>query len=230
MPVARRSPTRQSPSRRTGEPRKPAVPASLVAADHDLEPEAAFRAALFDGPDLSGRDAEAVEFAQCRFRGADLSGSVLAQLTMTDCEVQTSNWANVRSDGGAVHRVTFRESRMTGFAVTDGKLGDVTFAECRLDLSGWRFTGFDSVRFTGCNLAGADFTNADLRGARFTGCDLTGAQFHHATMEGTRVERCELDGIAGITSWRGAIVHPDDLLALSYTLAGGLGIKVSATA
>jgi hypothetical protein len=220
MPATRRSPNRQSA------PRKPTVPASLAVAEQDLEPEAAFRALAFYGHDLSGREAESVEFAQCRFRGADLSGSVLAQLTMTDCLVQTSNWANVRGDGAGLHRVIFDESRMTGFTVTDGKLGDITFDQCRLDLSGWRFTGFDSVRFTGCNLTGADFTNADLRGARFTGCDLTGAQFHHATMDGARFRRCELDGIAGITSWRGAVVHPDDLLALSYTLAGGLGIKV----
>jgi uncharacterized protein YjbI with pentapeptide repeats len=226
MPVARRSPSRPGAPRRTGEPRKPVVPASLVVTEQELEPEAAFRAVAFSGSDLSGRDAEGAEFAQCRFRGADLSGSVLAQLTVTDCVVQTSNWANVRSDGGALHRVIFDECRMTGFAVTDGKLGDVTFEKCRLDLSGWRFTGFDSVRFTGCNLTGADFTNADLRGARFTGCDLTGAQFHQATMDGTRFRRCELDGVAGITSWRGAVVHPDDLPALSYTLAGGLGIQV----
>lgn len=213
MPVARRN-------------RKPAVPASLSAAVQDLEPEAVFRAVSVAG-DLSFREAEAVEFAQCRFQGADLSGSVLAQLIMIDCAVQTSNWANVRSDGGSAHRVSFDESRMTGFTVTDGKLGDVTFDQCRLDLSGWRFTRFDNVSFTGCKLTGADFTNADLRGARFTGCDLTGAQFHQAKMEGAQVERCELEGIAGITSWRGALVHPDDLLALSYTMALGLGIKIA---
>ena len=82
------------------------------------------------------------------------------------------------------------------------------------------------MRFTGCKLSGADFTNTDLRGARFTGCDLTGAQFHHATMDGARFRRCEVEGIAGITSWRGAVVHPDDVPALSYALADGLGIKI----
>ena len=223
MPAAR--------SRSPRELRKPVVPASVDEAalpKHDLEPESAFVALAFLGLDLSGRDAESVEFAQCRFRGADLSGSLLPQMTLKDCLVQTSNWANVRSDGGALHRVRFDESRMTGFTVTNGKLGDVAFDQCRLDLSGWRFTRFDVVHFTGCNLSGADFTNADLRGARFTGCDLTGAQFHHATMEGARFRRCELVGIAGITSWRGAIVHHDDLMALSYALAGGLGIKVDA--
>jgi uncharacterized protein YjbI with pentapeptide repeats len=182
------------------------VPASLTRTELDLEPEAAFRAVAFDGRDLAGQEAEAVEFTQCRFRGTDLSGSVLAQLTMADCLVETANWANVRSEGGAVRRVIFAESRMTGFTVSGGKLADVDFQQCRLDLSGWRFTGFDNVRFTGCNLTGADFTNADLRGARF--------------------RRCELGGIAGITSWRGAVVHPDDLLALSWTMAAGLGIKI----
>ena len=74
--------------------------------------------------DLTAGDRHEVDLlVKCRFRGADLSGSVLAQLTMTDCEVQTSNWANVRSDGGAVHLVTFSESLMTGFAVTDGEAG-----------------------------------------------------------------------------------------------------------
>ncbi|AGZ40110.1 pentapeptide repeat-containing protein [Actinoplanes friuliensis DSM 7358] len=193
---------------------------------HEFEPEAAYEGLAFTGLDLSGRESESLEIAQCRFRSVDLSGSLLPHLSLTDCQVQTSNWANVRSDGGAVHRAIFEESRMTGFTVTDGKLSDVAFDQCRLDLSGWRFTAFDSVRFTGCNLAGADFTNADLRGARFSNCDLTGAQFHHADMDGTRFRRCELDGIAGITSWRGVIVHADDLPALSYTLAAGLGIKV----
>ena len=221
MPVARRN-----AQVRQGAPRPPVVPASLVPAAFGPEPEAVFTGVAFHGDDLSEREAEAVEFAGCRFRGADLSGSVLAQLTMTDCQVQTSNWANVRGDGAAVRRVTFEESRMTGFAVTNGKLGDVTFDQCRLDLSGWRFTGFDSVRFTGCKLSGADFTHADLRGARFAGCDLTGAQFHHATMDGARFRRCEVEGIAGITSWRGAVVHPDDVPALSYTLAAGLGLRI----
>ena len=83
------------------------------------------------------------------------------------------------------------------------------------------------MTFTDCNLAGADFTDADLRGASFTRCDLTRAQFHNATMTGTRFRACELEGIGGLTSWAGAIVHPDDLLALSYALAGALGITVA---
>lgn len=45
-------------------------------------------------------------------------------------------------------------------------------------------------------------------------------------MQGARFRGCELAGIGGITSWDGAVVHRDDLLELSYALAGALGIVV----
>ncbi|WP_433382039.1 pentapeptide repeat-containing protein [Actinoplanes sp. CA-142083] len=126
-----------------------------------------------------------------------------------------------------LERVGVTGSRMTGLAWNDGLLSDVTFTDCKVDLTNWRFARFDVVTFTDCNLAGADFTHADLRGATFTRCDLSRAQFHNASMEGARFRGCELQGIGGLTSWAGAIVHPDDLLALSYALAGALGITVS---
>jgi hypothetical protein len=45
-------------------------------------------------------------------------------------------------------------------------------------------------------------------------------------MDGTRFRGCTLVGIAGVTSWAGAVVHHSDLLALSYALAGALGIRI----
>jgi len=116
--------------------------------------------------------------------------------------------------------------RATGSACNDGLLSDVAFVDCKVDLTNWRFARFDVVTFERCNLAGADFTEADLRGASFIGCDLSRAQFHKATMAGARFRRCELQGVGGITSWEGAVVHADDLLELSYVLAGALGIVV----
>jgi uncharacterized protein YjbI with pentapeptide repeats len=128
---------------------------------------------------------------------------------------------------GSLERVAVSDTRMTGLACTDGMLSDVTFDACKIDLTNWRFTRFDVVSFDRCNLSGADFGEADLRGASFTDCDLSGAQFSNARMAGARFRNCELEGIGGITSWQGAIVHPDDLMALSYVLAGALGIVVA---
>ena len=157
MPATRRVSVRQ--------PRKPAIPVSLdeaVPVLHDLEDEVVCEKLEFGGLDLSDRDADSVELAQCRFRGTDLSGTLLPHLRLTDCEIQTSNFANVRVDSGSMHRAVFAESRMTGFALTNGKVGDVVFDQCRLDLSGWRFTGFGPGSWTGLS------RSSSWRKARFS--------------------------------------------------------------
>lgn len=205
------------------------MPASLRPAtldDHDLAPESTFESLTFLNLDMADREAESVEFGQCRFEAARLSGSRLNRVRLVGCQVETSDWSNLRTEGGATDRVSFTASRLTGLAWVDGLVRDATFQDCKLDLSSWRFSHFDAVSFVDCYLTGADFTNADLGGASFTRCNLTSAQFSNATMRGARFRRCELQGIGGITSWSGAIVHRDDLLDLSYALAGALGIEV----
>lgn len=202
------------------------LPESLEAADTGLESDDYFEKRSFDNADLIGVFAQTVEFAQCRFRAARLGGAVLPKVRLTDCVVERSDLSNVRGENGTMERLAFTDCRMTGVAWNGGLLRHVTFTDCKVDLTNWRYARFDAVTLTSCNLSGADFTNTDLRGASFVDCDLTGAQFNNATMRGTRFQRCELSGIGGITSWQGAIIHPDDLLGLSYALAGALGIVV----
>ena len=95
-----------------------------------------------------------------------------------------------------------------------------------MDMSSFRFSALKSVVFADCKLMQADFQEADLRSARFEHCDLSGAQFSKAQMEGTRFSDCTLDGINGVMSLRGSIVKSRDALALAYSLASALGIKV----
>lgn len=209
-----------------GSPTAPIVPETLGTAGTGCESDEFYEQLAYDGTDLIGVFAQTVEFAQCRFRSARLAGSVLPKVRFTDCLVERSDLSNLRAENGAMERLAFTDCRMTGLAVNGGLLKDVTFTDCKADLTNWRFARFDTVTVTGGNLSGADFSGADLRKARFVGCDLTNAQFSNATMRGARFERCELAGIGGITSWAGAIVHPDDLLGLSHVLAGALGIVV----
>ncbi|GIH19817.1 pentapeptide repeat-containing protein [Rugosimonospora africana] len=230
MPARSRTTARRAPATRAQrEPRKPVPPSALTTAsldEHDLTAESGFERLGFADLDLSERRAGAVEFSQCRFDKATLSGSELPRLGLTDCLIENCDWANLRAEGGKLDRVRVAESRMTGLTWTDGLVRDALFDRCRMDLSVWRFADFDTVRFSHCNLAGADFTNADLRTAQFVECDLTRAQFSNATMEGTRFRGCTLVGIAGVTSWSGAVVHHSDLLALSYALAAALNIRI----
>jgi uncharacterized protein YjbI with pentapeptide repeats len=209
---------------------KPRPPESLDPAtveEHDLEDEATLRRLEFSGIDLSGRSAESVEFAQCRFRGnADLSGVRLGRSSLTDCLIEHCNLANLQAERSSMLRVRLSAARLTGLRWVDGVLRDVAVSECRADLTSFRFTKLHNVAFDGCNLTRADFQNADVSGVRFTDCDLTGAQFSQATMDGTRFSNCVLDGVGGVTSFRGAIVAGQDLVALSYTLAAALGIRI----
>jgi uncharacterized protein YjbI with pentapeptide repeats len=194
--------------------------------DHDLESEGTYRRLAFTDTELAGRAAESVELSQCRFKGADLSGVGLQRAAVADCSFESSNLANLRAGRSSLIRSRLSVLRMTGFTWLDGVVKDVTFEECRLDLSSWRFTGFTSVVFANCNLARADFAGADLTGAQFLGCDLTGAQFSNAKMSGARFSGCTLIDIGGVTSWAGAVVRDQDLVALSYTLAAALGIRI----
>jgi uncharacterized protein YjbI with pentapeptide repeats len=191
----------------------------------ELENEQTVETTAYQDSALSGR-AERVEFHQGRFRKADLTGCHLARVRFTDCLLESCDLSNLQAPDGVLERVTVTDSRLTGLALNGGLLTDVRLTGCKVDLSNFRVTRFDVVEFVDCNLAGADFTEADLRGAGFRDCNLTGAQFHNAKMDGARFRRCELEGIGGITSWRGAVVHPDDLPVLSYVLAGALGITV----
>ncbi|MEV6631787.1 pentapeptide repeat-containing protein [Actinoplanes sp. NPDC051470] len=216
---------------RPGPPKRPQAPADLRLAEGvqlDLADEQTVKQVAYDESDLSGVRAEGVEFLQCRFRKARLAGSELDRLRMADCLVETSDLSNLRAKRSAMERVRVTGARLTGLAWNDGVVIDATFTDCKIDLANWRFTRFAAVTFETCNLSRADFGQADLRGATFVDCDLSGAQFDQARMAGCRFRHCELDGVGGITSWAGAIVHPDDLPALSRALAGALGIAISA--
>lgn len=213
-------------------PAKPRPPASLTLAtspEHDLDNEATFRQIGFTDIDLTGQEADTVEFEQCRFTHASLAGVVLDRAAFTDCLVENSDWANLKATKSGMHRVQLSTVRLTGLQWIDGVLRDVAFADCRMDLTTLRFTSLKDVAFADCNLTRADFTNADMRGAQFTGCDLSGAQFANAECAGTRFIRCDLSGVGSVTSLAGATVSATDLVALSYALAGALDITIEET-
>jgi uncharacterized protein YjbI with pentapeptide repeats len=213
-------------------PRTPNLPDPLDSVDpadpgrYDLVDEASYRRLGLVDLDMSQRRAEAVEFDRCRLRNVDLNGGTLVRASFADTLVENGNLANLRVEKSSMLRARLSMSRLTGLHWVDGVLRDVLVAQCRADLASFRFTAFHQVAFEGCNLTRADFQNADLTGVRFTDCDLTGAQFSQAKMAGTRFSGCVLAGVGGVTSFAGAIVARQDLVALSHTLAAALGIQL----
>ncbi|MET7426268.1 pentapeptide repeat-containing protein [Dactylosporangium sp. NPDC005555] len=218
-----------SPSR-PAVPAKPRPPKALELAtvdEDDLRDEDTYTGLGFYDLELAGRSAKGAEFQQCRFNRVDLSGTAFVKVSLTDCLVESSNFANLHGDQSSLLRVAVKDSRLTGLQWLDGVLRDVTLRDCRIDLSVFRATTFGAVVFEDCNLSGADFTGADLSGVTFARCDLTGAQFSAATMAGARLTDCDLSGIGGVTSLAGATVSTADLITLSRALAAALDIRLS---
>lgn len=217
------------PAREPRSPTKPRWTSPPTAADlnlHDLADDAHLRGLAFTGVRMPDRDARLVDVEECEFTRADLSGCTLAKATFADCRFVGSDLANLGATGSSLIRCDLRGLRTTGFRWIDGTLRDVLFSECKLDLTAFRFTSFTQVRFVGCNLTQADFTNADLRGVQFVDCDLSAAQFSHADLRGARLQNCVLDGISSVASLRGAVIDPQDLIALTFALANALGIVI----
>src|SRR5689334_22333106 len=90
----------------------PTVPADSI--DHDLRDEATFRGVCFDGIDLSGQSGDTMEFVQCRFRRATLANAVLEHTVLIDCEIENSDWANVRATKSSLRQVETSLARLTG--------------------------------------------------------------------------------------------------------------------
>jgi uncharacterized protein YjbI with pentapeptide repeats len=214
---------------RVKRPARPKPPASITLADpsqHELVDEGVYRCLHFEELELTGREADALEFDQCRFTAVDLGLGVFERASFVDCLVERCSLANLRTEASSMIRVSVTASRLTGLQWTKGALRDTSFTDCRMDLSSFRFSKLSSVVFERCNLRQADFQNADLRGTRFEDCELAAAQFSGAQLDGATFARCTLEGIGGVTSLRGARLLGADALSLLRTLTAALGIVV----
>ena len=89
-----------------GRPRPPASLDLAVLPDYDLADEATYRRLGFDGIDLSGQEADSVEFEQCRFTRATLAGVGAGPGGVPDCLVENSDWANLKATKSTLLRVT----------------------------------------------------------------------------------------------------------------------------
>ncbi|MET9023404.1 pentapeptide repeat-containing protein [Actinopolymorpha sp. NPDC004070] len=224
MPPPNRSgrPTRRLPAR----PRLPKTLTRALLPEHDLADEGHLRRLSYTDLDLAERDVTSCDVEECVFESVELRGGMLAKSSFADCRFDRCDLANLATTNSSLIRCELRGLRTTGLRWTDGTIRDVVFDQCRLDLSAFRFSTLTAVRFAGCRLTQADFTNADLRNARFDDCDLSGAQFAQADLTGARLRNCVLAGVRGVENLRGAVIDPDDLVALSYALAGALGIVI----
>lgn len=214
---------RQRPLR---EPSSPRIGTNLTPA-HALESDGVHHDVEYLNTDLSGLDLEVVEIDSARLSRTNLAASRFQRLSITNSVIEGCDLANVNAAESSLIRSEVSDGRLTGFTWTGGHCRDTKFLRCQMKLASFRFSRFKpQVVFSECDLASANFQNADLTGVRFVKCDLTGAQFSNAKMPGTRFADCALLNIVGVTSFDGAIVESSDIYALAHSLAGALGITI----
>jgi uncharacterized protein YjbI with pentapeptide repeats len=191
-----------------------------------LKDDGVYLSLAYEDIELANRDVVSVEIDQCRYTNVDFGETELDRGLISDAIFQGCDLANLRARDSSLVRVAVNSSRMTGFQWAEGGVRETTFESCRMDMASFRFSTFKNAVFTDCKLMQADFQEADLRGSRFERCDLTSVQFSKAQMEGARFSGCVLDGIGGVMDMKGAIVKSSDALALTYSLAGAIGIRI----
>jgi uncharacterized protein YjbI with pentapeptide repeats/beta-lactamase regulating signal transducer with metallopeptidase domain len=156
----------------------------------------------FRGQRLSGSD-----FARANLQNADFSGSTIVGTDFSRSNLRGANFSNTRLSGCDFSHADLTGAIFDGAQITgcDWNARSLSPGQARALLSGCR---------EGCDFAGADLRNQDLRhlrlnaidlsGADLRGSDLSGSRFNavdfsHAKMSGARVDgasfmNCDFDG------------------------------------
>jgi len=176
--------------------------------------------------DLSGLVAGDVEVDGSRLVRCALTGSTLDRMRMTDVVIEGCELSGAVLDQATLTRVEVRDCRMSGLVLSRAKLRDVAFVRCRLDEASFRMAKTERVVFEECDLRRADLYEAELSGAALTRCDLTGAELSGAKLRGARLHGSTLLDLRGAGSLAGALIDPDQVVPLSWSLLNALGIVV----
>ncbi|MEU8123882.1 pentapeptide repeat-containing protein [Spirillospora sp. NPDC049024] len=225
-------PARAASSSPVREPRPPQIPRTLTPAgkvERHLRHDGKYLSLEYGAETLSMDDPDGVEdvgFERCRFTQTAFTGVVLHRAGFADCAFGDTDLANLRAFNSRMFGVRIANARMTGMQLPESGLRDVLVEGCRADLAGFRFAHLRDVVFRDCNLAEATFQSAGMTEVRFENCRLSGAQFSGATMKAVRFRGCDLRGVAGLSSFQGAIVSSADAMGLLDALAAELGITV----
>ena len=216
-----------------GSPKVGPMSAPRIAGDEELE--AADAAALVDDAaisrsigrgDLSFGKADSVEVSASRLAGVRLTGSELVRLRLVDVVLEDCDLSGVVLEELALTRVELRRSRLSGADLNGARLKDVRFVDCKLDATNLRMAAGERVAFDSCVMGEVDLYAAKMPAATFFDCDLTRAQFAKGDFRSARFHGSTLEGARGADSLKGAVIGPDQLIALALCTFAALGIAI----
>ena len=161
---------------------------------------------------------ESCVLTRVSFSRGNLTGVKFKDVRLVECD-----FANANMVGMVALRVEFLNCRLTGFRANECDFQHTLISDGDASYSQFRLGRFKSAVYESCNLADADFHDADLRGTVIKNCilrnaEMSGAKLAEADLRGSQVEGLQ----ARSDDLKGAIVDP----AQAIVLAEIMGLKI----
>ena len=168
------------------------------------------------------------QFDGCRLASCSFGGqeSNLAKVKIWDTTLTRCDLSAARALEAGLVRASLGDCRATGLQLGGGTLKDVSFKNCKLDMASFRLTKLERVRFEDCVLDDADFNEAHLRDVSFVRCSLVRTEFSKARLERVDLRQSPIGELRGVASLGGAIITPEQTVALAPLFCTALGIVI----
>ncbi len=168
--------------------------------------ETTARGATFRDEDWYAEDLTGRRYADCVFRGVDLTEAHGSGVVFESCTFENSKFNVAVLDAPAFVGCDVRRTSFFGATLRGSKLSGSVFVDCAfrpLTVEGglWRGVTMRGARLgqvdlTGVSLVDADLTDADLTEAVLVGCDLTSAVLRNADLTGADLRGATLHGVS----------------------------------
>jgi uncharacterized protein YjbI with pentapeptide repeats len=176
-----------------------------------------------------GRDAivaDRLRVDESELRGLTLGEGVVRELALGDTRLLGCDLSNVRARGATMRRVELIDSRLVGFAMSEGRIEDARVVGGTMMLGSLAHSRLERVVFENVNLREASFMEARLESVVFDGCELEGTDFRGVRLKDCTIRGSSLDGVVGVESLSGLTMPWGDLVESAGALGSALGIAV----
>jgi uncharacterized protein YjbI with pentapeptide repeats len=206
-------------------PAAPDIDDDVTEARADFDGEFEFDTVRIEGGDQTNAVGEGTINTAIVER-VDLTQAKLGPLTLANVLLRNVELSNASLQRVVARRTAIRASRAIGLKLSLDLAMDLSVEDCRLDYAILNVEKVKGVAvFRGCTFREATISG-DLSNVRFQDCDFVETEFRV-----TRAAKCDLrssriDSSKGLLSLRGAMISPEQAVAISGMIAAEAGLIV----
>ena len=171
--------------------------------------DVAFRKVTLEQVPAADATCRSVRFEASRLRGLNLSGGLLSDTRLMNCEAHEFNlcsacvirmqifdtpMANARFDGARLQDCVFQSADLYGACFDDALLMHCRFSDPRMENAGLNRASFQRAMLIDVDLRGANLHGANFTDALLVRVDLREANLVRAEMSGATLIACDTTG------------------------------------